>query len=811
MYSNETLIGYITANDGLTNCNVTKELNGISTLTFDLPLDSPKWSLLEDNIRIRVDGKEYCFMNPKEQKREDGLMGHVEMSETVALLGRRYPTVSEVPLAVQILSGEPGEGGFDAGSAGSALYRLLTAGGTTPPPPTFTRNSTAYNPDKLELGGYGWSVGTVDVDGFHDLETEKMSLLENIFEVQKIWGGWLVFDSINKTVSLRDDELWQRDTGFELRYAKNEKTLTKIEDWETVVTKLYPFGEKDLNIAAVNDGKIYLENYSFTSEIREGIWRREDIYDQQKLKEEAIKHLEKVCRPRVQYSADMLDLRTLSDYNHELFELGDIITIQDEELGKGVKVRLIYHSYDVLQPWNCSIKLGDPMKPFAELATAASVADWVQTNLRPSKSLNQLKVGLINTFYTLIESADGTIEWNDSSITFIETQNGVPTGKRVRLTSGGLGISKDGGQTYVTAITGEGILADKIIVNDLFALSSEDTYTKMNGSGIHVYDDTDTERLHLGHWIDGTHRFGLKVRNQKGDIVLDDQGILQTWQDHLVDNVDSTHPLTLNLYLPSATLSIVNARLRLKLEKFRAYEKSIASAPETTTPSGGGSTSGASSTSTTASGGGATSGASSTSTTASGGGGTSGSSSTKTTFAGGAHRHIMFDPTGYNAGTLTKREFYAKKYDQSNITVNIESASSATIYTYGQDQDHTHGMEHTHTISSHTHGMEHTHTVPAHTHGMQHTHTTPNHTHTIPSHTHNIDFGIYEDTTATGVRVTINGTDRTSALGGPFNSDRNDLNITPYLVAGQWNTIILSSTQLGRIDATVFLQAKMTT
>jgi hypothetical protein len=74
---------------------------------------------------------------------------------------------------------------------------------------------------------------------------------------------------------------------------------------------------------------------------------------------------------------------------------------------------------------------------------------------------------------------------------------------------------------------------------------------------------------------------------------------------------------------------------------------------------------------------------------------------------------------------------------------------------------------------------------------------------------HDIDFGIYEDTTATGVTVTINGTSRTAALGGPFSTDKDDLNIASYLVAGQWNTIVLGSTRLGRIDATVFLQAKM--
>jgi len=752
-------IGYVGAQDGLTNCKASLELNGKSTLKFTLPLASPKWDLFEGNVTVQVDGREYVFLNPNEFERARTLDGTVYMSESWNLLGRAYPTVGSTDYAVIILSGEAGQGGFPAGSAGSALYRLL--------------NGTDWT------GRVQWTVGTVDVDGFHDLETEKQTLLENIHEVQKTWGGWLVFDSINHTISLRDNTLWANDTGFEIRYKKNEKSLKKIEDWEPVVTRLIPFGEKDLDISSVNGGVKYLENFTYVSEVRERIHRWENIVDPDELKATATTYLNQYCRPQVQYESEMVDLRTLSDYSHELLSLGDIVTIQDEDLADAVKVRLISHSYDVVQPWNCKVKLGDPMSPLLNLAESARVSNWVSQTLKPSKGVRHLYQGVIDTFSTIIQSSNGKVVWSDSYIDFIEIDGGgVETGNRMRLTSGGLGISTNSGQTYVTAITGEGILADKILVNDLFALSSEDTYTKMNGSGVHVYDDTETERLHLGHWNDGSDHYGLKVKNEQGDVVLDDEGILQTWQDHLVDNVDDSHGLELNLYLPSTTLSIVTARLRLKLKAFRAYEEGAASGGGATTPSGGGSTSGASSTSTTASGGGATSGASSTSTTASGGGGTSGSSSTTTTFAGGAHRHIMFDPTGYSAGTLPKREFYAKKYDQSNTRVNIESESSATIYTHGQDQDHTHGMEHTHTV---------------------------------PNHTHDLEFGIYEDTTATGVTVTINGTSRTVALGGPFSTDQNDLDISAYLVAGQWNTIVLGSTRLGRIDATVFLQAKMTT
>jgi hypothetical protein len=91
-----------------------------------------------------------------------------------------------------------------------------------------------------------------------------------------------------------------------------------------------------------------------------------------------------------------------------------------------------------------------------------------------------------------------------------------------------------------------------------------------------------------------------------------------------------------------------------------------------------------------------------------------------------------------------------------------------------------------------------------------HKHDIP-HSHTVSSHAHGITYGIYESAlSATGVTVTINGVNRTAALGGPFTTDQSGLEIKSYLVAGQWNTIVLGSTQLGRIDSSVFIQALIT-
>ena len=119
---------------------------------------------------------------------------------------------------------------------------------------------------------------------------------------------------------------------------------------------------------------------------------------------------------------------------------------------------------------------------------------------------------------------------------------------------------------------------------------------------------------------------------------------------------------------------------------------------------------------------------------------------------------------------------------------------------------HTHGMAHDHGMA-HTHGIAHDHGM-AHNHGMGHDHGM-GHTHTVPVHAHGIVHGIFTGLAAAGVTVAVNGIDRTSALGGPFNADQNNLNIAPFLNVGQWNTVALGSTQLGRVDGSIFIQALM--
>lgn len=750
--------------DGLRDCVIDLKLNGEAYISFELPLTSPKWQYLVPQNRIVAGGREFVIATPENVEHErDGrkLWGRVRADESWVLLGKKFKTISNDPtnpnppdLAVLIVSGGTSLGGpFPVGSAGHALYALLD--------------------------GTGWSVGTVDVSGTFDLETEKESILANINRVQELWGGFLVWDSINKTLSLRDETAWQEYRGFQIRYRKNLKGITRTVDCD-IITRLWPFGEDDLDIASVNGGIKYLEDFSYTTEVLEGIWRDQSIGDPAQLKAKAQQVLAKVSKPRYNYRVQMVDLRTLPEWAHEDFKLGDMVDVIDEEMGISVRLRIIRHRYNVFQPWKCEVEIGDPVIELKDLlASSAKASEFVKSVLSRNPSLSNLWKGFVDAFATEINTRRGKLIWTGDVLEAIEVDaDGAPTGRRVRITPGGIGVSTDGGQTYRTAVTGLGVLANTVIVNELYALATDDGLTKLAGDGLHVYDRNQIERLIAGRWLEGAEEhFGLRVKAQDGQtVLLDDRGLLQTWQEGYPVNVGPGYPAEYTIYIPPETRLIRRALLRFKFQKFRAHGKAAASS-----------------------------------------GGTTVTSSTTTTLAY-TSALPFYDPPGTTSdvgdtwlGTTYMDEdgFHSHSgttgpVDQGNHNHGIvpgtwlATADGGSVQFVASHGSHTHSFT-TGGAGSHSHGRwvahRHQYGIPGHNHSVS-----------VPDHSHAIEYGIYEGSLPASVTVEINGVDRTSELGGPFSSDQAGLDIAPFLLIGQWNTIRLGSSQLGRLDAKIFVQ-----
>jgi phage minor structural protein len=276
--------------------------------------------------------------------------------ERWAELDRSYiePSLSNDPLspipsdlAVIIVGGGSNLSGglYETGTAAHALYAVLQDS--------------------------GWTLGTCDVPGIHDLEMEKESHLALIKEIQNIWGGYLVWDSVNKTVSLRDPNTWQNYTGFQIRYKKNLEHITRTQS-NKLVTKMYAFGHDELDIASVNSGVKYITNHSYTSRDYVGIYKNQDIYNATELMEKATVELSLICRPRYLYQTKMVDLRTLPEYSHEDFTEGDMADVIDPDVApESPRPRLIRHRYDLFKPWKCEVEIGDPQERLIEKLKAS--------------------------------------------------------------------------------------------------------------------------------------------------------------------------------------------------------------------------------------------------------------------------------------------------------------------------------------------------------------------------------------------------------------------------------------------------------
>ncbi|OAB45972.1 hypothetical protein [Paenibacillus glacialis] len=297
---------------------------------------------------------------------------------------------------------------------------------------------------------------------------------------------------------------------------------------------------------------------------------------------------------------------------------------------------------------------------------------------------------------------------------------------------------------------GHYILGNKLQISD-----DRGTLT-IEGNLLTITDDSKKTKVQLGEYTKGS--FGLKLYGPKGDVVLDENGIVQVDSIQVVDNVDSSHGLKLKFYVDDGMISIRKVMLNITLERFRAHSK------------------------------------------------------------GALSKIIDLNTTRSERIDLTttlERSFASKSTLPENVSGNTETDGTYISGVGG----HNHGIPdgtqllvsggrtvswstsggHRHPISLNSHS--HSFTVPAHSHDIS----MPEHAHSIsmPSHSHDIDYGIYESSYATGVRISIDGVIR----GGTYSSSENTVDITQWITTTGWHTIELTSTQLGRINASLYVKS----
>lgn len=212
--------------------------------------------------------------------------------------------------------------------------------------------------------------------GVFNAETDAKDVFSNIESIQELYGGVIVFDSFHKVIHYRDEDKEGSDfntwNGFTIKRGKNITSMPSVVWNADMITRLYPLGADKLNIALVNNGKRYVDDFSYTDTIYEGYAEQPNIYDtlddggMLQLLNWARREVSKVCRPRktVKYENKVVDRRQIGGYEFDVFDLNSVVKAYyvDSETGEETSelLRIVNWEYDVWNPLsNTTLEVGD--------------------------------------------------------------------------------------------------------------------------------------------------------------------------------------------------------------------------------------------------------------------------------------------------------------------------------------------------------------------------------------------------------------------------------------------------------------------
>ena len=265
-------------------------------------------------------------------------------------------------------------------------------------------------------------------------------------EAQDGDGGDLIFDNANRIVKLLTFS--GEDSGVLFCYKKNMKSIQRVIDTTSLITRLYAYGKDGMTFASINGGNEYVQDTTYTSEIRIATLDCSNFTNPYQMLEYANMRLADYASPRISYVLKAMDLSVLTGYEHETWALGDTVMVKDDDLNLSVKTRIVRREYNLQEPWNTVLELSTTLR---ELGDSSSRWDSAADTLESTDLIDSQEMKDLVPFNHLRNSrADsGLTYWQNSGFT-VDADNGV-SGTASFKCEGALNTTKSLSQTITPA------------------------------------------------------------------------------------------------------------------------------------------------------------------------------------------------------------------------------------------------------------------------------------------------------------------------------------------------------------------------
>lgn len=253
---------------------------------------------------------------------------------------------------------------------------------------------------RLALTGTGWLVET-DIEKQRSVAAIRATPLEILQKIRDAWMCEISFDTKRQCVKF--SEKIGENKGVYFLPSLNLRSVSGTQETYDFCTRLIPVGKDGLKISDVNDGKEYIENHQYSEKIKTLVWEDSSYEDAETLKEDAERKLEDLSKPKMSYTADVIDIAKQSKkYSILAYGLGDEIFFADEKSGIKDRQRIVKLIEYPQNPEKNSCELSNTTLTFeeyqAKLEAAANAFETISN-----------KDGTVNGVYVRGVEADGIV------------------------------------------------------------------------------------------------------------------------------------------------------------------------------------------------------------------------------------------------------------------------------------------------------------------------------------------------------------------------------------------------------------------
>ncbi len=200
-----------------------------------------------------------------------------------------------------------------------------------------TEEKTAVDTANLALAGTG-GLCECEVLKKRTIRLTNVSVWEILKKIADTFILEMQIDSVNKRIIFK--EKIGEDKGVYFADQLNLISLEMQSNTSDFYTRLLPLGKDGLTIENVNDGKKYVENYTYSSKVKTFLWKDDRYTDAQSLKDDAAAKLADMAQPYTAYSCKIFDMAQYSNLYKEFF-IGDTVTIINKETKTRIQQRIV--------------------------------------------------------------------------------------------------------------------------------------------------------------------------------------------------------------------------------------------------------------------------------------------------------------------------------------------------------------------------------------------------------------------------------------------------------------------------------------